>query len=74
MIQPRNNSRIARKTMVMFQNVNKHCRAHLERPLEETILSNWGQSRIHGAPSGLHRGSFGGPSGVKQGSVGCLCQ
>ena len=43
--------------IVMFQNVNKHWRAHLERPLEKTIQSNWGPSRIH-------RGSIGGLSGV----------
>jgi hypothetical protein len=43
----------------MFQNVNKHWRSQLERPLEETIQSNWG-------PSGVHWGSIGGPLGVLQ--------
>ena len=40
----------------MFQNVNNHWRAQLERPSEETIQSNWGPSRIHrGSIVGLSR-------------------
>ena len=58
--------------MVMFQNVNKHWRAHLERPMEETIQGNWVWSKIHRgsirAPLGLHRGSIGGLLGVLWGS------
>ena len=44
--------------IVMFQNVNTNWRAHLERPLEEAIQSNWG-------PSGVLWGSNKGPSGVR---------
>ena len=57
--------------IIMFHNVNKHWRAQLDRPLEETIQSRLGLSIR--APSGLHQGT-GGPLGVKQGFLGCLCQ
>ena len=50
--------------IVIFQNVNKHWWAHLEKPLEETIQSHWG-------PSGIHQCTIGAPLGVCQGSFRC---
>ena len=48
---------------VMFQNVNKQWRAHLERLLKETIQSNWGPLRIH---QGSIVGSVVGKTGVRR--------
>ena len=57
--------------IVMLQNVNKHWRALLERPLEETIQSNWGPSRIHQASI---RGLLRVLQRSNRRSVGCSCQ